>query len=122
MTMTRRRRHDAEDTIVATSRYSAGDSLNAYRSRLSLNGYSFHITSDDWYPSFNAPPDGEGGLVGCKIIVWPKSETVRVYFCGGDDTVVYRDDFTLDEARAFVLRLPSIISRAWLATQGFADW
>lgn len=120
--MTTKRRIETEREVVATSPYSDGDSLKAYRSRLALQGASFHVTSDDWYPSFEAPPDGDGGLVACQVITWPKSEPVRVRFCGGDDLACSRDDFTPEGARSFVLRLPAIVTRAWLASQGFQDW
>ncbi len=105
---------------VATSPYGKeGVPSETYtRSALALDGCSFHPTNTIWHPSFDAPADGEGGLVAARVV--PELNGVfRISFRGRDDTGYERNGFTLDEARAFMCRLPSIITMEWLWARGF---
>lgn len=86
-----------------------------YRRGLALRGYSFHPTSDDWCPSFNGPEDrAGGGLVGVYL-----PGDGRVVVTGADDLACDRQFGDEDEARGFVLRLPSVVTMSYLAARGF---
>jgi hypothetical protein len=84
-------------------------------------GYSFWPTSEDWHPSFDPPEDGRGGFVIVRIVPLIRGG-YRVVVCGADDSGCERDVPTMDEARAIVCALPSIITRDHLRAIGFSFW
>ncbi len=109
-----------EDEILDTSPHAGPRGApSRHRSRLSLSGWSFHPTTDDWAGSFEATPEREGGLVAMTVFVDPDTDSCRVYAKGTDDTGYERCGFTREEARRFMVRLPTIITMAWLQSQGF---
>lgn len=107
-----------EDEILDTSPHAGPRGASSrHRSRLSLSGWSFYPTTDDWAPSFEASPEREGGLVGITVI--EDADSCRIYAKGLDDTGYERGGFTREQARRFMTRLPTIITMAWLQSQGF---
>jgi hypothetical protein len=98
-----------------------------WRRRLSLKGFSFRPTSDDWHPSFSPPEDRQGGEVGIAIIPLVSLSTsgvfkYRVFAIGETGHGLARDDFDLEQARAFVLNIPLVVQREYLVAQGFTHW
>lgn len=113
-----------------------------FRRDQARKGWSFHPTTDDWYPSFEPPEEEEvwvdgslvqkndGGLVACKFspTLWdldPKTKkfveipSPKVVFFGSDDFGMEKDFEYEEDARRFMTSLPSIITVKWLMSQGF---
>lgn len=96
--------------------------MNEYMSHLSRQGYSFLPHELE---NFVCPFEGNVVAVGISIRPEWKNKTqvmaeeIVVQVLDGDDWFRIKDFDTLEEAKGFMTRIPSVVTHEWLNGNGF---